>query len=57
LWEAWGKKFQEYKEKYPELADHLDRMQRRELPVGWDKNIPTFPPSKEGLYSLILFVF
>ena len=38
----------EYKEKYPELADQLDRMQHRELPDGWDKDLPTFPADAKG---------
>jgi transketolase len=45
----WTKLFAGYKEKYPELADHLHRMQRRELPDGWDKNLPTFPADAKGI--------
>jgi transketolase len=41
-------KFQQYKTKYPELADQLERMQKRRLPEGWDKNIPTFPADAKG---------
>src|SRR4051794_34437857 len=26
----------------PEVADHIDRMQRRDLPDGWDEGIPAF---------------
>src|SRR5205823_2910906 len=37
LRDAWYAKFEEYAKKYPDLADHLMRMQRRELPEGWDK--------------------
>jgi len=45
----WAKLFAEYSRKYPELADRLHRMQRRELPDGWDKNLPTFPADSKGL--------
>ena len=45
----WARGFAEYSRKYPELADRLHRMQRRELPDGWDKNLPTFPADSKGL--------
>jgi transketolase len=45
----WTKTFATYKEKYPELADRLHRMQRRELPDDWDKNLPTFPADAKGV--------
>jgi transketolase len=45
----WEKMFAEYSEKYPELAAELHRMQRRELPDGWDKNLPTFPADAKGI--------
>jgi transketolase len=47
--EAWMSKFNEYKAKYPELADHLFRMQHRELPKDWDKELPTFPADPKGV--------
>ena len=49
LREQWVRQFERYGEKYPELADHLDRMQHRRLPDGWDKNLPTFPADAKGL--------
>jgi transketolase len=45
----WEKMFAEYSREYPELADQLHRMQRRELPDGWDKNLPTFPADAKGI--------
>jgi transketolase len=45
----WEKTFSAYSQKYPELADRLHRMQRRELPDGWDKNLPTFPADAKGI--------
>jgi len=49
LREAWMKLFEAYKVKYPELADQLFRMQHRQLPDGWDKDIPTFPADAKGI--------
>jgi len=49
LYEQWAKLFDQYKAKYPELADEINRMQHRELPNGWDKNLPTFPADAKGL--------
>jgi len=49
LHKAWATLFQQYKAKYPELASELEQMQKRELPAGWDKDIPTFPADAKGL--------
>ncbi len=46
---AWTKLFAAYRAKYPELATQVDQMQRRELPSGWDRNLPTFPADSKGL--------
>lgn len=45
----WTKLFADYAKQHPDLADRLSRMQRRELPDGWDKNLPTFPPDAKGV--------
>lgn len=49
LREAWMEKFTEYESRYPVLADHLYRMQHRQLPDGWDKDFPEFAPDPEGI--------
>ena len=36
----WTDLFASYASKNPELANEIDLMQRRELPVGWDQNLP-----------------
>jgi transketolase len=46
---AWIKLFEAYREKYPQQADHLYKMQHRQLPEGWDKNLPAFPADAKGL--------
>jgi transketolase len=45
----WDKLYSQYTEKFPELADQINRMQRRELPDGWDKHLPTFPADAKGM--------
>ena len=47
--DEWMALFERYKAKYPDLADQLYRMQHRELPEGWDKDIPTFPTDAKGM--------
>lgn len=49
LRKAWFDKCEAYKKEYPELADHLYKMQHRQLPDGWDKGLPTFPADAKGL--------
>jgi transketolase len=49
LREAWMSTFEDYRRQYPELADHLYKMQHRELPEGWDKDLPTFEPDAKGI--------
>jgi transketolase len=48
LRDAWFALFERYRAKYPDLADQLERMQRRELPEGWDKGLPTYPADAKG---------
>jgi len=49
LQQRWQAAFTDYTRKFPELADQINRMQRRELPDGWDKNLPTFPADAKGM--------
>jgi len=44
----WSERFAEYSTKYPELAERLRLIQHRELPAGWDKNLPMFPADAKG---------
>jgi transketolase len=48
LRDAWMELFERYSAEHPELADQLLRMQRRELPEGWDADIPEFPADPKG---------
>jgi transketolase len=49
LQQKWQASFAEYSKKFPELADQINRMQHRELPDGWDKNLPIFPADAKGM--------
>jgi transketolase len=44
----WLGLFERYRSAHPELADQCERMQRRDLPEGWDKDIPVFPADANG---------
>jgi transketolase len=46
---AWRKLFDQYRAKFPELAAELETMEKRGLPPGWDRDIPTFPADAKGL--------
>ena len=49
LHESWTRQFADYAKKYPQLADQLNRIQRHELPEGWDKDLPSFPADSKGV--------
>jgi transketolase len=46
---AWVAKYVEYKKQFPDLADQLERLQKWQLPTGWDKDLPTFPADAKGM--------
>jgi transketolase len=47
--DAWFARVKDYRVRYPELAEQLYRMQHRQLPEGWDKDLPTFATDAKGL--------
>jgi len=49
LRDAWFERIAEYRKHYPELAEELFRMQHRQLPEGWDRDLPEFPAHPKGL--------
>jgi transketolase len=49
LHETWLAQFESYREKYPDLAEECELMQRRELPTGWDAELPSFTADPKGL--------
>ena len=44
---AWREAFESYRGSEPELAAELEMMQRRELPDGWDADLPSFAADEE----------
>jgi transketolase len=51
-WEQeWNRKLASYRTANADLAAEWDRVQNRELPAGWDADIPTFPPDAKGVAS------
>ncbi|MBX3357700.1 MAG: transketolase [Phycisphaeraceae bacterium] len=48
---AWFSMFDAYTKAHPALADEVFRMQHRQLPDGWDKDLPTFPADAKGMAS------
>src|SRR5215469_4295145 len=49
LHERWMTLFDEYKKTYTTEAEQLHRIQTRQLPDGWDKNLPSFPADAKGI--------
>ncbi|HKG36561.1 MAG TPA: transketolase [Solirubrobacterales bacterium] len=49
LREEWEGMLERYRDDFGELADQVERMQRRELPEGWDADIPSFEPDEKGV--------
>src|SRR5277367_3207964 len=47
----WTALFERYRAQYPDLADACERMQRRDLPEDWDRDIPVFPVDPKGIAS------
>jgi transketolase len=45
----WMELFAAYRASNPSLAAEVDQMQRRELPAGWEHNLPVFPADPKGL--------
>ncbi len=46
---TWLTLFQAYQERYPELAEQLSQMERRQLPENWGRGLTEFPANPKGL--------
>jgi transketolase len=46
--ETWLAMFERYRAEHADLAKQLETMQHRELPAGWDKDLPMFPADAKG---------
>ena len=49
--EQWQADLERYRAVEPDLAAEIDAMQRRELPVGWEAALESFPPDRTGIAS------
>jgi len=49
LHQAWLTRYEDYRKQHAGLADHLHRMQYRQLPDGWDRDLPAFPADPKGM--------
>jgi transketolase len=49
LRDEWMALFEKYRTEHPKLAAELYAMQKRELPEGWDQDIPTFATDPKGM--------
>ncbi len=49
-WEqAWNDRYKAWAQAFPDLAKEWQLIANRDLPQGWDKDIPTFPADAKGL--------
>ena len=48
---AWDARLAEYGKQFPKEAAEVVQMRKRELPAGWDKDLPTFPADPKGVAS------
>jgi transketolase len=47
--EQWQSLFSAYRKDFPNFATEIDQMQRRELPAGWDRDLPVFASDPKGI--------
>ena len=49
-WEQeWNEKYAAWAKAFPDLAKEWELIANRDLPEGWDKDIPTFPADAKGM--------
>jgi transketolase len=46
---SWLDKLASYRLSYPALAQEIEQMQHRELPDGWDRDLPVFAANQKGM--------
>lgn len=47
--DRWTTLYAAYRRDFPALATEIDQMERRELPTGWDRDLPSFSPDPKGI--------
>lgn len=53
LRDQWQTEYTNYSQKHPELAERFQTMLNRELPKGWDSELPTFAADAKGMASRV----
>lgn len=51
--EEWNNLFNEYKNKFPELANELEVAMHNKLPENWDENLPRYEAGKDKLATRV----
>ena len=51
--EKWEALFALYAQAFPNLAEELQRVLRKDLPVDWDADIPHFPADDKGVKTRV----
>lgn len=51
--EEWNSLFNEYKNKFPELANELEVAMHNKLPENWDENLPRYEAGKDKLATRV----
>jgi transketolase len=49
----WSERFSAYGRAFPDLAKTFEQIMHGELPAGWDKDIPAFPPDEKGMATRV----
>jgi transketolase len=49
LEQDWKRKYELYRQAFPELAQQWETLQAGRLPQNWDSEIPVFPPDAKGM--------
>jgi transketolase len=49
LEQAWKRKYESYRQAFPELAKEWETLQAGRLPENWDSQVPVFPPDPKGM--------
>jgi transketolase len=47
--QKWAELLELYRTQYPDLAVEVELMQKRDLPTGWDRNLPVFSADAKGV--------
>jgi transketolase len=53
LRDAWYAMVERYEAAHPGLAEQLDRIRHRQLPDGWDHELPAFPTDAKGMATRV----